>query len=89
MQKTRTNTELIVIVTPEFVDPIPVGGKLPELKYPEKFLPPNTGIPMNNPERNSEAATQAAEPDSIPVEKLQDSMKPETPMTDVGGAYGK
>jgi pilus assembly protein CpaC len=85
MQKTRTNTELIVIVTPEFVDPIPVNGKLPELKYPTKFLPPNTGIPMNNPERKSEAETQAAEPDSIPVERMQDSLKPETPLTDVGG----
>lgn len=88
MQRTRTNTELLVIVTPEFVDPIPVDGKLPELKYPSKFLPPNTGIPMNNPERKAEGATQAAEPDSIPVERLQDSLKPETPLTDVGGAGG-
>ncbi len=86
MQKTRTNTELIVIVTPEFVDPIPVGGKLPELKYPNKFLPPNTGIPMSNPERQPDGATQVEETDGVPVEKLQDSMKPETPMTDVGGA---
>jgi pilus assembly protein CpaC len=34
---TRTNTELIVIVTPEIVNPLPVGAPLPELKYPDPF----------------------------------------------------
>jgi pilus assembly protein CpaC len=47
MQKNKANTELIVIVTPEIVAPIPAGAPLPELKFPGKFLPPNSGIPMN------------------------------------------
>jgi pilus assembly protein CpaC len=81
MQKTRTNTELIVIVTPEVVAPIQVGAALPELKYPTKFLPPNTGIPMNTPDAKSTANTLAPAPPTMPVQQLIDSMKPETPLT--------
>jgi len=50
IQRTKTNTELIVLVTPEIVAPIPAGAALPELKYPQTFLPPNSGIPMHNPD---------------------------------------
>ena len=87
MQKTRTNTELIVIVTPEIVAPIQAGAPLPELKFPTKFLPPNTGIPMNNPDGKTAANTPAPAPLTIPVERLIDSMKPETPLV-VSGASG-
>ena len=34
--KTKNDTELIVIVTPEIVSPIPAGATLPELKCPDK-----------------------------------------------------
>jgi pilus assembly protein CpaC len=80
MQKTRTNTELIVIVTPEVVAPIQAGVALPELKYPTKFLPPNSNIPMNNPDAKSAANTMAPAPAAMPVQQLIDSMKPETPL---------
>ena len=46
----RTNTELIVMVTPEIVSPIPANAALPELKYPAKFLPPNSNVPMHTPD---------------------------------------
>ena len=86
MQKTRTNTELLVIVTPEVVAPIQAGAALPELRYPNKFLPPNSTIPMNNPDAKTTANTMAPAPHSMPVEELKDSMKPETPMVvDQGG----
>jgi pilus assembly protein CpaC len=77
MQKTKVNTELIVIVTPEIMAPIEAGGVLPEPKFPKKFLPPNSGIPMNNPDAKTAANTPAPAPSVIPVEKLIDSMKPE------------
>jgi pilus assembly protein CpaC len=91
--KTRTNTELIVTVTPEIVAPIPAGAPLPELKYPVKFLPPNSGIPMNTPDAKTAANTQAPPPATIPVETLIDSMKPEAPLviegsSGFGGASG-
>jgi pilus assembly protein CpaC len=88
MQKTRTNTELIVLVTPEIVAPIAAGVPLPELKYPTKFLPPNSGIPMNTPDAKTAANTPAPAPATIPVETLIDSMKPETPLVIDSGKPG-
>lgn len=76
INKSRTNTELIVIVTPEIVHPMPVGAPLPTLKYPETFMPSASGIPMNTPE--TAGATPAAPPPAtMPVEKLLQSMQPE------------
>jgi len=84
----RTNTELIVIVTPEIVAPIPAGAPLPELKYPSKFLPPNSNIPMTNPGREVTGAKPLpSAPATMPIEKLMESMKPETPLMTEGG-YG-
>ncbi|HZD49470.1 MAG TPA: pilus assembly protein N-terminal domain-containing protein [Silvibacterium sp.] len=81
IQKTRNNTELIVLVTPEFVDPIPVGAPLPQLKYPDKFLPPNSDIPMHNPDTKTAGATPPPpQPSTMPVEKLIQSMQPEQPL---------
>jgi pilus assembly protein CpaC len=85
MQKDRANTELIVIVTPEIVAPIPVGYPLPTLKLPAKFLPPNSGIPMNTPDAKTAANTPAPPPSTMPVEKLIDSMRPEKPLMIEGG----
>ena len=88
MQKTKANTELIVIVTPEIVAPIQAGAHLPDLKYPQKFLPPNSGIPMNTPDAKTAANTPAPAPATLPVEKLIDSMKPETPLVIEGSTGG-
>ncbi len=80
MSKTQTNTELIVIATPEIVDPIPVGAPLPELKYPKEFLPPNSKIPMNTPESKSLSSPSVIPSATLPVEKLIESQKPEKPL---------
>jgi pilus assembly protein CpaC len=88
MQKTKANTELIVIVTPEIVAPIPAGDPLPSLKFPAKFMPPNSGIPMNNPDAKTAANTLAPAPPTVPIEKLIESMKPETPLVIEGSSGG-
>jgi pilus assembly protein CpaC len=75
INKSRTNTELIVIVTPEIVHPIPAGAPLPALKYPETFLPSASGIPMNTPDTPGATPT-APPPATMPVEKLLQSMQP-------------
>jgi pilus assembly protein CpaC len=85
IQKNKANTELIVIVTPEIVAPIPAGAPLPTLKFPQKFLPPNSNIPMNTPDAKTAANTPAPAPPTMPIEKLTDSMKPETPLVIEGG----
>jgi pilus assembly protein CpaC len=79
-QKTKTKTELIVIVTPEIVAPVDNAADLPTPKYPGKFLPPNSGVPMNTPDAKNAANTMPPPPASLTVEKLLDSMKPETPL---------
>jgi pilus assembly protein CpaC len=96
MTRTKSNTELIVIVTPEIVNPIPAGAPLPELKYPEKFLPSASGIPMMTPGGEATGAAAAApQPATMPVEKLVESMQPEQPLViengmsaTGGGSYG-
>lgn len=85
MQRTKSNSELIVIVTPEIVNPIDAGTPLPELKYPEGFLPPNSPIPMHTPDVKAPGSAPPPPPATIPVEKLIESQKPETPLQIEGG----
>jgi pilus assembly protein CpaC len=91
VSKNKTNTELIVIVTPEIVAPIPTGTSLPRLKYPAGFLPSNSGIPMNTPDAKPAGSAPAKTPSTMPVEKLIESMKPEKPLvidSTSSGAFG-
>jgi pilus assembly protein CpaC len=75
MSKNRTNTELIVTVTPEIVAPISAGAPVPELKYPTKFLPPNSGIPMNTPDAKDASNTLPPTQPVMSVEGLTESLK--------------
>jgi pilus assembly protein CpaC len=84
----RTNTELIVMVTPELVSPISANAALPELKYPVEFLPPNSNNPMHNPDAKTAENTPAPVPATIPVETLIQSMKPEKPLVIESGTGG-
>ena len=83
----RTNTELIVMVTPVLVMPMPANAPLPELKYPATFLPPNSNIPLHQPDAKTAETTPAPAPATIPVETLIQSMKPEKPLV-IEGATG-
>ena len=82
ISRTKDDTELIVIVTPEIVSPMPAGTKQPELNYPLQFLP-QVSKTLNNPETKTEANTLPPAPATIPIEKLIESMKPETPLSGV------
>lgn len=91
MVRTKNNTELIVIVTPEIVAPMPAGVPTPELKYPTPFMPTNSNIPMQTPDAKTPDNTLAAPPPAIPVEKLLESMKPEKTLSvqdGSGSSYG-
>jgi pilus assembly protein CpaC len=68
----KTSSELLVLVTPELVNPIPAGGKVPELAYPLKFL---KDAPMTAPQNPSSPAGTENAPllikrDVIPIEDL-------------------
>jgi pilus assembly protein CpaC len=45
----RKNSELLVIVTPEIVRPIPKGMPLPDLNRPKSFMPVNTVSGVSQP----------------------------------------
>jgi len=73
----KTNTELIVIVTPELVRPIPAGRPVPALKFTKPFLKPNTGIDLRTPGLDVTGPVPVKSPDeAIPVEKLIQSLSP-------------
>ena len=80
IQRTKDDTELLVVVTPDIVKPIAANTPLPALKEPIKFLPPNTKIPMHTPIAKNAAKTLPPAPSTMPVEKLVQSMKPEKPL---------
>jgi pilus assembly protein CpaC len=87
--KTKNDTELIVLVTPEIVNPLPANAALPDLNYPDKkFIPPNSNIPMHQPDAKTADNTLPSPPAAIPVETLVDSMKPEKPLVIESGAGG-
>ena len=72
------STELIVIVTPELVRPIPIGGSVPSVKFPRKFLEPNTGKELRTPGLEVTGAAPAEPTETVPVEKLIQSLQPAT-----------
>ena len=83
---TKSNTELIVIVTPQIVGPIPAGVPLPQLKYPDKFLPSNSGIPMTTPGAEvTGVKLPPPPPPTMPIEKLVQSLQSEQPLVVEGG----
>jgi pilus assembly protein CpaC len=67
----RNNSELLVIITPEVVRPIPVGQTPPELKFPKEMMPLNSNISMSNPGQDKTGPVPIKPPvDSLPVEQL-------------------
>ena len=89
-QKTKNDTELIVIVTPEIVSPMAAGQPLPALHYTEPFIPANSNIEMHQPDAKTPANTMPPAPASLPVETLIQSMKPEKPLVieNATGGFG-
>ncbi len=76
-QVNKTNTELLVLVTPEIVRPIPAGQPRPDLNRPGTFLDPNTSNtpPQTPPTSITGPVTPRAIP-PIPVEELIKSLQP-------------
>jgi pilus assembly protein CpaC len=67
----RNNTELLVIVTPEVVRPIPSGQPVPALNYPVTFMTKNSDVEMHTPTLDKTGPVPVKPPtDSIPIEQL-------------------
>jgi pilus assembly protein CpaC len=87
--KTKNDLELIVLVTPEVVSPLPAGTTIPNLKFPDpNFIPPNSNLPMHQPDEKTADNTLPPPAPAIPVETLIQSMKPEKPLIVESGTGG-
>lgn len=75
---TRTNTELVVIVTPELVRPMPAGAPAMSLSYPKPFMEssPESAVRTPGVDKTGPVAPPPADK-TIPVEKLLKSMADE------------
>jgi len=71
-QTTRNNSELLVIITPELVRPIPAGQATPELKFPVEFMAPNTASTAPSNPGLDKTGPVPVKPlmDTMPVEQL-------------------
>ena len=83
---TKQNTELIVIVTPELVRPIPAGQPLPVLKFSTPFMVPNTGPDASQAVQTPPQAVTGPAPvdpshSTMPIEKLMQSLRPAAQLT--------
>ncbi len=73
--KSRSNTELMVIVTPQIVRPMPAGRPIPVPNFPVPFLPPNTPKEIATPGQNVTGPVPVTPPvASVPVESLIQSL---------------
>jgi pilus assembly protein CpaC len=70
----RQNTELMVLVTPEIVRPIPQGQPVPEVNFPKNPKMENTskGLPQTPGMGVTGPVPVKAETESLPVEQLQE-----------------
>jgi pilus assembly protein CpaC len=74
---TRNNNELLVIVTPELVRPIPAGQPLPELNFPREFMPPNSAAAPRHPGIDKTGPVPVTPPEkTMPLERLLQQQKP-------------
>jgi pilus assembly protein CpaC len=71
---TKNNTELLVIVTPEIVRPIPVGQPRPKLEQPLPLMGPDKELRTPGTTVTGQVPL-TAQPAPIPVEKLIESIK--------------
>ncbi len=88
--KNRTNTELMVIVTPEIVRPMPAGKQIAAPNFPVPFLPPNSTTAMSTPGLSVTGPVPVTSPTpSVTVESLVKSLQ-ETPLrvTSTTGYFG-
>lgn len=77
---TKSNSELLVVVTPELVRPIPKGQPVPEIKMPMEWLKGPAGVPRT-PGMDVTGPVPGRPPkDTVPVEQMIQSQRPMPPL---------
>jgi len=74
----KSNTELMILVTPEIVRPIPVGQPLPGVQMPVPFMKGVASVAPRQPAVSvtGEVVPSAAEEETLPYEQLQALKEP-------------
>ena len=76
----KTNTELLVVITPELVRPVPKGQPVPEIKMPKEWLKGPAGVPQT-PGMEVTGPVPARPPkDAVPIEQMIQSQRPMPPL---------
>jgi pilus assembly protein CpaC len=86
----RNKSELLVLVTPEMVNPIPEGKPSPEIEFPAPFLPEGGKTMPRNPGPDvTGPVKQPTAKKAVPVEVLRQELKQELQsQPQAGGATG-
>jgi pilus assembly protein CpaC len=72
----RDNTELIVLITPELVRPLPAGQALPSLNFPGSFMQSNSKALPRTPGMEITGVVPVTPPEeTVPIEQLIQSMR--------------
>ena len=88
-QKSKNNSELLVMVTPEIVRPLDANQKPPELTFTESFMPAGSTIPLRQPGQDTTGpAAMPQKKTSLPLEQLLQQMQKERTMSPASGAPG-
>jgi len=75
--RTKSNTELLVVVTPELVRPVPAGQPVPDITMPLEFMDWGAKEMPRTPGMSATGTAPARPPkESIPVEELIRSLQP-------------
>lgn len=76
--RNKTNTELLVMVTPELVRPIPAGQPVPDVRMPEPMLKDApTQAPRTPPMSVTGPVPVTPERDTVAIEELQPEAQPQ------------
>jgi pilus assembly protein CpaC len=70
----RKNSELMVLITPEVVRPIPADMQKPDLNWPSKFMEPNTEQ-IRHPGIEKTGQVPTTYPETMPAEQLMQQQK--------------
>jgi pilus assembly protein CpaC len=76
----KNNSELLVMVTPEIVRPVPKGQPVPEIKMPNEFLKGPAGVPRTPGMEVTGPVPVKPMKETVPVEQLIQSQKPMPPL---------
>ncbi len=75
--RSKSNTELLVMVTPELVRPVPAGQPVPEIEMPVPFLEGTSAHAPRTPGMDVTGPVPVKPPkDTMPVEELIRSLRP-------------